>query len=101
MKGTELYQLKITKKLMYALITDGLQSLKSANNSLYGQLPQRSNRPSQTRNEQPSYHRYGGHTNVDKNVQQRLWDVYNTDEYVAYQMMNSSSFPLIVDVTNE
>ena len=31
------------------------------------------------------------YTNVDKGIQQRLWDIYNTDEYVSIQMMTSSS----------
>ena len=40
------------------------------------------------------------YTNVDKNVQQRLWDVYNTDEYVAYPDDELQVASTIVDVTN-
>ena len=39
------------------------------------------------------------YTNVDKDVQQRLWDVYNTDEYVAYPDDELQVASTIVDVT--
>ena len=40
------------------------------------------------------------YTNVDSNVQQRLWDIYNTDEYVNYPDDELQVASTIVDVTN-
>jgi len=40
------------------------------------------------------------YTNVDQDVQKRLWDVYNTDEYVYYPDDELQAASTIVDVTN-
>jgi len=40
------------------------------------------------------------YTNVDQEVQKRLWDVYNTDEYVDYPDDDLQAASTIVDVTN-
>jgi len=40
------------------------------------------------------------YTNVDSKVQQRLWDIYNTDEYVNYPDDELQVASTIVDVTN-
>ena len=40
------------------------------------------------------------YTNVDQEVQKRLWDVYNTDEYVNYPDDDLQAASTIVDVTN-
>ena len=40
------------------------------------------------------------YTNVDQDVQKRLWDVYNTDEYVDYPDDDFQAASTIVDVTN-
>lgn len=39
------------------------------------------------------------YTNVDQDVQKRLWDVYNTDEYVDYPDDEIQAASTIVDVT--
>ena len=40
------------------------------------------------------------YTNVDQDVQKRLWDIYNTDEYVYYPDDELQAASTIVDVTN-
>ena len=40
------------------------------------------------------------YTNVDQDVQKRLWDVYNTDEYVEYPDDDLQAASTIVDVSN-
>lgn len=40
------------------------------------------------------------YTNVDQDVQKRLWDVYNTDEYVDYPDDDLQAASTIVDVSN-
>ena len=40
------------------------------------------------------------YTNVDPKVQQHLWDIYNTDEYVNYPDDEMQVASTIVDVTN-
>ena len=40
------------------------------------------------------------YTNVDQDVQKRLWDVYNTDEYVDYPDDDFQAASTIIDVTN-
>ena len=40
------------------------------------------------------------YTNVDKGIQQRLWDIYNTDEYVSYPDDDLQVASTIVDTSN-
>ena len=40
------------------------------------------------------------YTNVDQDVQKRLWDIYNTDEYVYYPDDELQAASTIIDVTN-
>ena len=40
------------------------------------------------------------YTNVDQDVQKRLWDVYNTDEYVNYPDDEIQAASTIIDVSN-
>ena len=40
------------------------------------------------------------YTNVNTDIQQRLWDIYNTDEYVSYPDEEMQVASTIVDVTN-
>ena len=39
------------------------------------------------------------YTNVDQDVQKRLWDVYNTDEYVNYPDDEIQAASTIIDVS--
>ena len=91
------------EKTINTPITDGLQSLKSANSypaymdnylkEVIDQVEQETGYNLLTTGMEV-------YTNVDKNVQQRLWDVYNTDEYVAYPDDEIQVASTIVDVTN-
>ena len=91
------------EKAINTPITDGLQSLKSANSypaymdnylkEVIDQVEQETGYNLLTTGMEV-------YTNVDKNVQQRLWDVYNTDEYVAYPDDELQVASTIVDVTN-
>ncbi len=84
-------------------ITDGLQSLKGSNsyppyldNYLKEVIEQVEN--------ETGYNLLTTgmdvYTNVDQDVQKRLWDVYNTDEYVYYPDDELQAASTIVDVTN-
>ena len=91
------------EKAINTPITNGLQSLKSANSypaymdnylkEVIDQVEQETGYNLLTTGMEV-------YTNVDKNVQQRLWDVYNTDEYVAYPDDELQVASTIVDVTN-
>ena len=84
-------------------ITDGLQSLKSANSyppymdnylkEVIDQVEQETGYNLLTTGMEV-------YTNVDPAVQQRLWDIYNTDEYVNYPDDELQVASTIVDVTN-
>ena len=91
------------EKAINTPITNGLQSLKSANSypaymdnylkEVIDQVEQETGYNLLTTGMEV-------YTNVDKNVQHRLWDVYNTDEYVAYPDDELQVASTIVDVTN-
>lgn len=84
-------------------ITDGLQSLKSVNSyppymdnylkEVIDQVEQETGYNLLTTGMEV-------YTNVDQEVQKRLWDVYNTDEYVDYPDDELQAASTIVDVTN-
>lgn len=91
------------EKAINTPITNGLQSLKSANSypaymdnylkEVIDQVEQETGYNLLTTGMEV-------YTNVDKDVQKRLWDVYNTDEYVAYPDDELQVASTIVDVTN-
>ena len=103
MKGQNYISAEQYEKAINTPITDGLQSLKSANNypaymdnylkEVIDQVEQETGYNLLTTGMEV-------YTNVDKNVQQRLWDVYNTDEYIAYPDDEIQVASTIVDVTN-
>jgi len=103
MKGQKYISAEDYEKAINTPITDGLQSLKSANSypaymdnylkEVIDQVEQETGYNLLTTGMEV-------YTNVDKNVQQRLWDVYNTDEYVAYPDDELQIASTIVDVTN-
>ena len=91
------------EKAVNTPITDGLQSLKSASNYpayMDNYLKEVINQVEQETGYNLLTTGMDVYTNVDKNVQQRLWDVYNTDEYVAYPDDELQVASTIVDVTN-
>ena len=84
-------------------ITDGLQSLKGSNT--YPQYLDNYLKEVIDQVEQET--RYNLlttgmdiYTNVDQDVQKKLWDIYNTDEYVHYPDDDFQAASTIVDVTN-
>ena len=84
-------------------ITDGLQSLKSVNS--YPQYMDNYLKEVIDQVEQETGYNLlttgmEVYTNVDQEVQKRLWDVYNTDEYVDYPDDELQAASTIVDVTN-
>ena len=103
MKGQKYISAEDFEKAINTPITDGLQSLKSANSypaymdnylkEVIDQVEQETGYNLLTTGMEV-------YTNVDKDVQQRLWDVYNTDEYVAYPDDELQVASTIVDVTN-
>lgn len=103
MKGQKYISAEDYEKAINTPITDGLQSLKSANSypaymdnylkEVIDQVEQETGYNLLTTGMEV-------YTNVDKNVQQRLWDVYNTDEYVAYPDDDLQVASTIVDTSN-
>ena len=84
-------------------ITDGLQSLKSVNS--YPQYMDNYLKEVIDQVEQETGYNLlttgmEVYTNVDQEVQKRLWDVYNTDQYVDYPDDDIQAASTIVDVTN-
>ena len=84
-------------------ITDGLQSLKSVNS--YPQYMDNYLKEVIDQVEQETGYNLlttgmEVYTNVDQEVQKRLWDIYNTDEYVDYPDDDLQAASTIVDVTN-
>ena len=103
MEGQKYISAEDYEKAINTPVTDGLQSLKSANSypaymdnylkEVIDQVEQETGYNLLTTGMEV-------YTNVDKDVQQRLWDVYNTDEYVAYPDDELQVASTIVDVTN-
>ena len=84
-------------------ITDGLQSLRAVNS--YPQYMDNYLKEVIDQVEQETGYNLlttgmEVYTNVDQEVQKRLWDVYNTDEYVDYPDDEFQAASTIVDVTN-
>ena len=103
MKGQGYITAEQYEKAINTPITDGLQSLKSANSyppymdnylkEVIDQVEQETGYNLLTTGMEV-------YTNVDPKVQQRLWDIYNTDEYVNYPDDELQVASTIVDVTN-
>ncbi len=103
MKGQKYISAEDYEKAINTPITDGLQSLKSANSYpayMDNYLKEVIDQVEQETGYNLLTTGMDVYTNVDKNVQQRLWDVYNTDEYVAYPDDELQVASTIVDVTN-
>ena len=103
MKGQGYITAEQYEKAINTPITDGLQSLRSGNNypaymdnylkEVIDQVEQETGYNLLTTGMEV-------YTNVDPAVQQRLWDIYNTDEYVNYPDDELQVASTIVDVTN-
>ena len=84
-------------------ITDGLQSLRAVNS--YPQYMDNYLKEVIDQVEQETGYNLlttgmEVYTNVDQDVQKRLWDVYNTDEYVNYPDDEIQAASTIIDVSN-
>lgn len=84
-------------------ITDGLQSLKGSN-SYPSYLDNYLKEVIEQVETETGYNLLTTgmdvYTNVDQDVQKRLWDIYNTDQYVNYPDDDIQAASTIVDVSN-
>ncbi|HGQ3514911.1 TPA: penicillin-binding protein PBP1A [Streptococcus pneumoniae] len=91
------------EKTVNTPITDGLQSLKSASNYpayMDNYLKEVINQVEEETGYNLLTTGMDVYTNVDQEAQKHLWDIYNTDEYVAYPDDELQVASTIVDVSN-
>lgn len=91
------------EKAVNTPITDGLQSLKSASNYpayMDNYLKEVINQVEEETGYNLLITGMDVYTNVDQEAQKHLWDIYNTDEYVAYPDDELQVASTIVDVSN-
>ena len=103
MKGQKYISAEDYEKAINTPVTDGLQSLKS-DNSYPAYMDNYLKEVIDQVEQETGYNLLTTgmdvYTNVDKDVQQRLWDVYNTDQYVTYPDDDMQVASTIVDVSN-
>ena len=103
MKGQKYISAEEYEKAINTPVTDGLQSLKSGNSYpayMDNYLKEVIDQVEQETGYNLLTTGMDVYTNVDKDVQQRLWDVYNTDQYVTYPDDGMQVASTIVDVSN-
>ncbi|HGV3344014.1 TPA: penicillin-binding protein PBP1A [Streptococcus pneumoniae] len=91
------------EKAVNTPITDGLQNLKSASNYpayMDNYLKEVINQVEEETGYNLLTTGMDVYTNVDQEAQKHLWDIYNTDEYVAYPDDELQVASTIVDVSN-
>ncbi|HGR8057026.1 TPA: penicillin-binding protein PBP1A [Streptococcus pneumoniae] len=91
------------EKAVNTPITDGLQSLKSASNYpayMDNYLKEVINQVEEETGYNLLTTGMDVYTNVDQEAQKHLWDIYNTDEYVAYPDDELQVASTIVDVSS-
>ncbi|CKI97844.1 penicillin-binding protein 1A [Streptococcus pneumoniae] len=91
------------EKAVNTPITDGLQSLKSASNYpayMDNYLKEVINQVEEETGYNLLTTGMDVYTNLDQEAQKHLWDIYNTDEYVAYPDDELQVASTIVDVSN-
>ncbi|HFN9330310.1 TPA: penicillin-binding protein PBP1A [Streptococcus pneumoniae] len=91
------------EKAVNTPITDGLQSLKSASNYpayMDNYLKEVINQVEEETGYNLLTTGMDVYTNVDQEAQKHLWDIYNTDEYVAYPDDELQVASTIVNVSN-
>lgn len=91
------------EKAINTPITDGLQSLKSASNYpayMDNYLKEVINQVEEETGYNLLTTGMDVYTNVDQEAQKHLWDIYNTDEYVAYPDDELQVASTIVNVSN-
>lgn len=103
MKGQGYISAEQYEKAVNTPITDGLQSLKSASNYpayMDNYLKEVINQVEEETGYNLLTTGMDVYTNVDQEAQKHLWDIYNTDEYVAYPDDELQVASTIVDVSN-
>ena len=103
MKGQGYISAEQYEKAINTPITDGLQSLKSANSypaymdnylkEVIDQVEQETGYNLLTTGMEV-------YTNVDQEAQKRLWDIYNSEQYVSYPDDDLQVASTVVDVSN-
>ena len=91
------------EKAINTPITDGLQSLKSANSYpayMDNYLKEVIDQVEQETGYNLLTTGMDVYTNVDQEAQKRLWDIYNSDQYVSYPDDDLQVASTVVDVTN-
>lgn len=103
MKGQGYISAEQYEKAINTPITDGLQSLKSVN-SYPAYMDNYLKEVIDQVERETGYNLLTTgmdvYTNVDQEAQKHLWDIYNTDEYVAYPDDELQVASTIVDVSN-
>lgn len=103
MRGQDYISAEQYEKAVNTPITDGLQSLKSASNYpayMDNYLKEVINQVEEETGYNLLTTGMDVYTNVDQEAQKHLWDIYNTDEYVAYPDDELQVASTIVDVSN-
>ena len=100
MKGQGYISAEQYEKAINTPITDGLQSLKSVNSY----PAYMDNYLKEVINQETGYNLLTTgmdvYTNVDQEAQKRLWDIYNSDQYVSYPDDDLQVASTVVDVSN-
>ena len=103
MKGQKYITAEQYESAINTPITDGLQSLKSTNSypaHLDNYLKEVINQVEQETGYNLLTTGMEVYTNVDQDAQKRLWDIYNTDQYVSYPDDDMQVASTIIDVSN-
>ena len=103
MKGQKYISAEQYENAINTPITDGLQSLKSTNSypaHLDNYLKEVINQVEQETGYNLLTTGMDVYTNVDQDAQKRLWDIYNTDQYVSYPDDDMQVASTVIDVSN-
>ena len=103
MKGQKYISAEDYEKAINTPVTDGLQSLKSANSYpayMDNYLKEVIDQVEQETGYNLLTTGMDVYTNVDQEAQKRLWDIYNSDQYVSYPDDDLQVASTVVDVTN-
>ena len=103
MKGQKYITAEQYENAINTPITDGLQSLKSTSSYpayLDNYLKEVIDQVEQETGYNLLTTGMDVYTNVDQEAQKRLWDIYNTDQYVSYPDDDLQVSSTVVDVTN-
>lgn len=103
MKGQKYISAEDYEKAINTPVTDGLQSLKSANSYpayMDNYLKEVIDQVEQETGYNLLTTGMDVYTNVDQEAQKHLWDIYNSDQYVSYPDDDLQVASTVVDVSN-